>query len=120
MAELPEQKVHLGRGPRWVVVSWVAKELRKMERGKKLSMGGGSCWTVVERVNGEVGRSMRTVELTVAHIVVEWHIFAARLQGAGVLDHSCIKMVEVFVRNGVLHHYEPVFVEAFYRFLQIA
>jgi hypothetical protein len=54
MAELPEQKVHLGRGPRWVVVSWVAMRLRKMEGGKYWGVGGGSCWTVVRGVNGKV------------------------------------------------------------------
>ena len=54
MAELPEQKVHLGRGPRWVVVSWVAIGLRKMERGKYCEVGGGSCWTVVRFVRGKV------------------------------------------------------------------
>ena len=44
-AEFPEQKVHLGLGPRWVLVRWVARGLRKIDGGKYWFVGGGSCWT---------------------------------------------------------------------------
>jgi hypothetical protein len=33
-AEFPEQKVHFGVGPRWVLVRWVARGFRKIEGGK--------------------------------------------------------------------------------------
>jgi hypothetical protein len=62
----------------------------------------------------------KLVELTVAHVVVERHVFAAGLQGTSVLDHLCVESVEVFMRDGVFDHDQSVFVEASYGFLQIA
>jgi hypothetical protein len=59
-------------------------------------------------------------ELTVSHIIVERHVFAARLEGSGVLDHFHVESVEVFVRDGIVDDYDSVFVEASYGFLQVA
>jgi hypothetical protein len=125
MAELPEQKVHLGRGPRWVVVSWVARGLRKMEGGKYFEVGGGSCWTVVRCVNVWVHRDFgfRYEDggaLTVAHVVVKRHVFATGLQGSSIPDHFCVESIEIFMRNGVFDDDESIFVKASYGFLQVA
>jgi hypothetical protein len=62
----------------------VARGLRKMEGGKYWEVGGGSCWTAMTCVNGvDVHRgsafAMQVAELTVAHVVVERHVFATGL-----------------------------------------
>ena len=49
IAELPEQKVHLGLGPRWVLVICVARGFRKIDGEKYCFVGGGSCWTEDDR-----------------------------------------------------------------------
>ena len=82
-----------------------------MEGGKYCEVGGGSCWTVVRRVN-VWAFAMRIVGLTVAHVVVERHVFATGLQGSSILDHFRVELIEVFRRNGVLDHDQAVFVEA--------
>ena len=64
--------------------------------------------------------AMRIVRLTVAHVVVEWHVFATGLQGSSILDHFRIESIEVFMRDGVFDHNKTVFVEASYGFLQVA
>jgi hypothetical protein len=71
MAEFPEQKVHLGLGPRWVLVRWVARGLRKIEEGKYWDVGGGSCWT------GDVGQyvlsSLSITEVVEVHTVTSMY-----------------------------------------------
>jgi len=77
----------------------------------------------MECVSGEMHQSMANatrMELTVAHVVVERHVFAARLQGAGILDHLCVELVQIVVLDSVLDYHESVFVEASYGFLQVA
>jgi hypothetical protein len=62
----------------------------------------------------------RLVGLTVAHVVVERHVFATGLQGSGILNHLCVESIEVFMRDGVFDHNKTVFVEASHGFLQVA
>ena len=97
----------------------MAKGLRKTEGGKYCEVGGGSCWTVVRRVS-DWAFAMRIVRLTVAHVVVEWHVFATGLQGSSILDHFRIESIEVFMRDGVLDHDQAVFVKASYGCFQVA
>lgn len=49
--------------------------------------------------------------LDITRVVVVWTVFFLALEGACILDHFGVQMVEGIVRDGVFYHYQSVMIE---------
>lgn len=58
--------------------------------------------------------------LTIAYVVVVWHVFAALLEHKSVLHHFPVEAIDVLMRDCIFNDDESILVECPYGLLQVA
>lgn len=118
MAELAEQNVHFGRGPKTAEVICVAIGSANSQK-LDVSLMGAMCLTG-KHARMEIVGYWRRILLNVALVVVERALVPPGKESFGVFHHPDVEVVEMLMGHDVFNHNEAILVHVSDCLLEVA